>query len=152
MNEETDGGRHGVVVNRRASGIAQVITQLSRKVLEKRGADDLHAAQWSALRYFARAGRRTSTIMGLAGFLGNTTGSASRTVKSLTERGLVAGAPSRYDARSVNFTLTKAGEHTLTTDPLNDVSDALGVLTEDELTQLGSLLEKVERALEEARR
>nr|WP_246408540.1 MarR family transcriptional regulator [Parvularcula dongshanensis] len=127
------------------------MTQLSRQVLEKREVDDLHAVQWSALRYFQRAGRRASTVMGLSRYLGNTTGSASRTAKSLLDRGLIRGEPARHDGRSVLFSLTKAGQAALQRDPLLDVVAALSVLESDELALLGDLLDKVQVAMTEAR-
>ena len=138
-------------VRRRAGGVAQLLVQLSRRVLEKRDADDLHAAQWSALRYFARAGRRSATVMGLATYLGNTTGSASRTVRSLVERGLIVGEPLREDARSVALTLTAAGEAALREDPLNDVTDALAQIAEDDLARLGDVLDRVHQTMTERR-
>lgn len=132
---------------KQASGVAQLLMQLSRRVLEKRGVDDLHAVQWSALRYFSRAGRRAATVMGLANYLGNTTGSASRTVRSLVERGLIEGNPLREDARSVVFTLTVAGVTALGKDPLNDITDALSSLDERELTQLADTMDRVHASI-----
>ena len=136
---------------RKASGVAQLLVQLARRVLEKRDADDLHAVQWSVLRYLDRAGRRTATVRGVSVFLGNTTGSASRTVKSLAERGLVVGTTSRRDARSVVFTLTPKGSEMLARDPLGDLAEVLGVLNEDDLDRLGDLLDRVQAALDKAR-
>ena len=136
---------------RRAAGVALLLVQLSRRVLEKRDADDLHAVQWSALRYFARAGRRSATVMGLATYLGNTTGSSSRTARSLVERGLVVAEPLREDARSVSHVLTAAGEAALAEDPLGEVAGALGTLDEAELSALASALGKVQAAIEEGR-
>ena len=138
-------------VRRRAGGVAQLLAQLSRRVLERRDAEDLHAAQWSALRYFDRAGRRAATVMGLSTYLGNTTGSASRTVRSLTDRGLIVGEPLREDARSVGLTLTPRGRAMLERDPLNDVTDALCDLTEDDLARLGDLLDRLQQAIAERR-
>lgn len=139
-------------MRRRAGGVAQLLVQLSRRVLEKRHADDLHAVQWSALRYFARAGRRSATVMGLATYLGNTTGSASRTVRSLVERGLIVGEPLREDARSVALTLTAAGEAALREDPLNDVTDALAQIDEDDLARLGDVLDRIHETMTARRR
>lgn len=137
---------------RRASGVAQTLVQMARLLQEKRGSDDLHAVQWAALRYFARAGRRAATVQGLAAFLGNTPGSASRTAKSLTERGLLLGKPLREDARSTTFAVTPLGEDALRRDPLLEVAEAVAVLDEEEVARLGDLLDAVQTALAQARR
>ena len=136
---------------RRAGGVAQILVQLSRRVLERRDAEDLHAAQWSALRYYARAGRRSANVMGLATYLGNTTGSASRTVRSLVERGLIARTPLREDARSTYLALTPAGEATLANDPLNEVTDAIASLSAADLDRLGDALDAVSQSLAASR-
>ena len=136
---------------RRASGVAQTLLQLARQLQEKRTGDDLHAVQWAALRYFSRAGRRAATVQGLARFLGNTSGSASRTVRSLTERGLVTGQPLREDARSTTFSLTEAGLDALRRDPLLDLAQAVSALEDDQMTILGTLLDEVQTALERQR-
>lgn len=130
-----------------ARGVAGLLLQVSRRVQEKRAAGDLHAVQWSALRYLSRAGRRTATVAGLARYLDNTTGSASRTIKSLRDRGLIAPSRARHDARSVLFTLTPEGEETLADDPLNDVAASLAALDEADLARFASLLDHVEAAL-----
>lgn len=137
---------------RRAAGTAQLLVEMSRRVLEKRDANDLHAVQWSALRYFKRAGRRASTVMGLARYLGNTTGSASRTARSLLERGLISGETSRRDARSVVFSLTPAGETALGSDPLLEVAQALLILDSEELSALAETLDRVQTTLVAKRR
>jgi DNA-binding MarR family transcriptional regulator len=137
--------------DRRAQGVAQILMQVARRVHEKRGAADLHAVQWSALRYFARSGRQTATVNGFARYLGNTTGSASRTVKSLTERGLLEGSPSRHDARVNTLTVTARGRTLLANDPINDVAEALEILSGEELTALAAVLDKVSLTLGERR-
>lgn len=143
VSPDPPGDQANEATRRRAGGVAQLLAQLSRRVLEKRHADDLHAAQWSALRYFARAGRRAATVMGLATFLGNTTGSASRTARSLVERGLVDAVPLREDARCITMVVTQRGRDALALDPLNDVTDALCELSEEELALLGDVLDRL---------
>ena len=141
-----------VATGRRASGVAQTLVQMARLLQEKRGSDDLHAVQWAALRYFARAGRRAATVQGLSRYLGNTSGSASRTVKSLLDRGLLSGRALREDARSTTFSLTPEGEAALRRDPLIEVAAAVDMLDEADLNRLGSLLDAVQTALERQRR
>lgn len=137
---------------RRASGVAQALLQLARQLQEKRAGDDLHAVQWAALRYFDRAGRRAATVQGLARYLGNTSGSASRTVRSLVDRSLVESRPLREDARSNSYTLTPRGEAALTRDPLLDLAEAVSALEDEDMATLGTLLDEVQTALERQRR
>ena len=131
--------------------MAQTFLQLARRVQEKRTGDDLHAVQWAALRYLARAGRRTATVQGLARYLSNTSGSASRTIKSLQERGLVEGVPLREDARSTSYALTAFGEETLGRDPLLELAAAVSTLEPARVAKLADLLDQVQAALERQR-
>jgi DNA-binding MarR family transcriptional regulator len=128
---------------RRTHGTAQLLEQVARRLFEKRHPDDLHPVQWAALRYFARAGRRTANIAGLSNFLGNTSGSTSRTAKSLVERGLLTTEPSDHDGRSVTFCLTEAGVTALEADPIRDVANLLAALPEDELRQFARILTRI---------
>ena len=128
---------------RRAAGTALLFEQAARRLLEKRHPHDLHAAQWSALRYFARAGRRTANVIGLSRYLGNTSGSTSRTAKSLVDRGLLAVSPSDHDARSVMFTLTDKGHEVLKDDPLNELAEILAALSLEDIARLSQTLDIV---------
>lgn len=136
---------------RRAGGTAQLFEQLARRVLERRHGDDLHASQWSALRYFRRAGRRAATVIGLSRYLGNTSGSTSRTAKSLVERNLLSVAPALHDGRAVTFSLTEEGERRLAEDPLNDIAAVLSTLPDDDLQELARLLDTIDSRLRELR-
>ncbi|MGV6819269.1 MAG: MarR family winged helix-turn-helix transcriptional regulator [Parvularcula sp.] len=133
---------------RQAQGVAQLLEQVSRRVLEQRGVDDLHAAQWSALRYFSRAGRRAANVAGLARYLGNTAAPASRTARSLVDRGLLESAPSPHDARSMVFTLTTAGHDCLARDPLGNLAVIAADLPSDRLARLGECLEYIHMSLD----
>lgn len=124
-----------------------MLEQLSRRVLERRDTSDLHAAQWSALRYFSRSGERAANVAGLARYLGNTNGPASRTAKSLVERGLLTSTPARHDARSVVFSLTPDGHSALEKDPLHEIGVILEPLDEDKLAQLSECLDDIQRSL-----
>ncbi len=138
--------------SRRALGTAQLLEHVARRLLERRDRQDLHPVQWSALRYFARAGRRTATVVGLSRYLGNTSGSTSRTVKVLVDRKLLEVTPSQYDGRSLTFSLTDAGWEALADDPLNEVAAALELLAADDLTGLSGILEQVFAELSRQRR
>ncbi|MEM9422015.1 MAG: MarR family transcriptional regulator [Pseudomonadota bacterium] len=128
---------------RRAAGAALLFEQAARRLLEKRYPHDLHAAQWSALRYFSRAGRRTANVIGLSRYLGNTSGSTSRTARSLVDRGLLAVSPSDHDGRSVMFSLTEEGQKVLIDDPLNELADIFAMLPSENMAQLSQALDFV---------
>ncbi|WP_158548675.1 MarR family winged helix-turn-helix transcriptional regulator [Parvularcula marina] len=136
---------------RRASGTAQLFEQLARRVLERRNGDDLHASQWSALRYFSRAGRHAATVIGLSRYLGNTSGSTSRTAKSLVERGLLSVQPAAHDGRAVTFSLTEEGNRRLEEDPLHDLSGVLTHLDETEIAEFSRILDKINSQLRHLR-
>lgn len=128
---------------RRAVGTALLFEQVSRRLSEMRHPTDLRAAQWSALRYFSRAGRRTANVIGLSRYLGNTSGSTSRTARSLVDRGLLAVLPSEHDARSVTFTVTEAGKDALAQDPLLELADILVSLPPEEMARLSETLDLI---------
>ena len=128
---------------RRKRGIALLLEQSARLVYDHRDLHALHQVQWSALRYFARAGGKTSNVAGLAKYLGVTTAPASRTAASLVKRGLVIARPSPDDSRSRHFSLTDNGHLLLDDDPLNRVSDILETLDKDELTAFTLALDKI---------
>lgn len=128
---------------RRAYGAAQLFEQLARKVLERRSHDDLHASQWSALRYFSRAGRGAANVSGLSRYLGNTSGSTSRTAKSLVEKGYLKTEPAAHDGRALSISLTEDGERRLADDPLHDLSNVLADLPSEDLAELGRILDLI---------
>lgn len=136
---------------RRASGTALLFEQLARRILERRNGNDLHASQWSALRYFRRAGRQSATVIGLSRYLGNTSGSTSRTAKSLVERHLLTVEPAQHDGRAVTFGLTEEGLRLLDQDPLNDLSTILMQFSDEDVAQLSRLLDKIDTELRQLR-
>ena len=66
----------------------------------------LTPAQWSALRYFARANRFSRTPSAFAEFHGTTRGTASQTIKSLIAQGYLKQTRSETDRRSIRLDLT----------------------------------------------
>ncbi|MEM9989356.1 MAG: MarR family transcriptional regulator [Pseudomonadota bacterium] len=136
---------------RRAKGTAHLLEQVARRMHEKRYQKDLHAAQWAALRYFERSGRQTATVIGLSRYLGNTSGSTSRTARSLVDRNLLVVTPSKEDARSVTFTLTAEGHEMLKADPLHEVMEILTNLPPAELGPLSQALDMIQTDLHKRR-
>ena len=113
---------------RKAAGLASLYEQVLRTVYEKRGPADLQPAQWSALRFFRRAGASARTVSGLANFLGVTMGPASRTARTLRRRGFLTSSKNPKDARSIIFTLTGTGNSILKMDPLLRLARAMEAL------------------------
>ena len=99
-------------------GLAILLEQTARSIYEKRAPTDIHPGQWSALRFFTRAGRRARTVAGLANYLGVTRGPASRAASALVKQGYLSSVENKDDRRSPIFTLTKKGRSVLKDDPI----------------------------------
>jgi len=98
--------------------IAELLVHLGRAVQSEDARSELTAAQWTCLRFFARANGSTRTPSAFASFQATTRGTASQIIKSLARRGLVSPTRSERDRRSVCFDLTDKGRTMLDNDPL----------------------------------
>lgn len=105
--------------------IAELLVHIGRTARSEDAGSALTAAQWTCLRFFARANGSTRTPSGFASFQATTRGTASQTIKSLERMGLVTGTRSDRDRRSVSFDLTDRGHAMLTLDPLRDLVDVI---------------------------
>ena len=90
----------------------------------------LTTAQWTALRFFARANRASRTPSAFASFQATTRGTASQTIKSLLQGGFLQRHSSETDRRSVRFEVTAQGRDILEQDPLRHLMTALGGLSD----------------------
>jgi len=108
--------------------IADLVVHLGRACRSEDGNSDLTAAQWTCLRFFARANASTRTPSAFASFQATTRGTASQIVKALEGRNLIARHRSESDGRSVRFDLTGSGRALLSMDPLDDLNGLLGAL------------------------
>src|SRR6056297_75422 len=120
--------------------IAELLVHVGRAARSGDMGSELTGAQWTGLRFFARANGSTRTPSGFASFQATTRGTASQIIKSLERRGLVARTRSERDGRSVCFDLTDGGRAMLAQDPLGDligVIDGLGAAERDRF--LGTL-------------
>ncbi|MTJ81521.1 MAG: MarR family transcriptional regulator [Telmatospirillum sp.] len=133
--------------NSSSLAIAALVEQLGRQVQNLCFTKDLAPVQWSALRYFAKAGRAARTVSGLAAYTGVNVSSASRTIQLLLGKGLVRVETDLGDCRIKVVTLTDAGTLLLERDPLTALSAAVGTLDEAERADLRDLLEKLLFAL-----
>lgn len=112
----------------RLHGIASLVEQTARAVHDLCWTTDMQAAQWSALRYFGKAGERARNVVGLARYQGTNPGTASRTIGTLVRRGLLAVVVSPDDKRARIVSLTEAGRTLLTQDPLLVVETAIAAM------------------------
>lgn len=108
--------------------IAELVIHLGRLARSEDGASTLTPAQWTALRFLSRANAATRTPSGFASFHATTRGTATQTLKSLEQKGLIARRKCPDDGRSVRFELTLEGMATLSRDPLRDLALSLATL------------------------
>jgi len=109
--------------------------------------DELHPAQWSALRYLAKSDKLLRTTNQLAAHQGTNPGTASRTISALMRKGLVTSTVSRSDRRIRTISLTPAGRTLLQQDPLHRVATGLQRLPRETRAQLPGILEELHQAL-----
>ena len=97
--------------------IADLVLHLGRMASGDGLAEGLTAAQWAALRYFARANRFSRTPSAFAAFHGTTRGTASQTIKSLETQGYLTRTRSEADGRSARLDLIDKASTILARDP-----------------------------------
>ena len=105
--------------------IAELLVYLGRAARGGDTGSDLTAAQWTALRFFARANDMSRTPSAFASFHATTRGTASQTVKSLLHKGFLARYEAPDDRRSFRYDLTDAGRLVMRGDPLRVLSEAI---------------------------
>ncbi|MGY6634331.1 MAG: MarR family winged helix-turn-helix transcriptional regulator [Alkalilacustris sp.] len=102
----------------RASDLAAELLIHVARLAQSGGDHRLTPAQWTALRFFARANRLSRTPSAFSAFHATTRGTASQTVKALVAAGLLERHRHDDDGRSIRFELTPAGLAALEDDPL----------------------------------
>lgn len=100
---------------------AHLLERIGRLIRTDEQVGGLYPAQWSALRYLARANRFSCTPMALTNYLGSTRGTISQTLIALERKDLIKRTRSVRDKRSVNIELTIAGRTLLERDPIHDL-------------------------------
>ncbi|MDD7970490.1 MarR family winged helix-turn-helix transcriptional regulator [Roseinatronobacter alkalisoli] len=121
--------------------MADLIVHLAR-LAQNTGRTELTAAQWTALRFFARANRFSRTPSAFSEFHATTRGTASQTVKSLVALGLLQRQLNSNDARSTLIEVTQAGHNMLRDDPLGDLRRVLAALPEEMQRTLSQALQR----------
>ena len=129
---------------------AELIVHLAR-LAQSSGETGLTSAQWSALRFFARANKVSRTPSAFSAFHATTRGTASQTVKSLVNAGLLERHRNEDDGRSWRFELTEAGRETLRRDPTAALVRVLRALDHDQRDALMKCLQTVTGALSHLR-
>ena len=94
-------------------------------------AQTLTPAQWTALRYFARANRLSRTPSAFSEFHATTRGTASQVVKSLIVMGLLERRANQADGRSTLIEVTPDGHERLRHDPLVALGEAIEGLPDE---------------------
>ncbi len=120
--------------------IAELLAQVGRLAQGEGLVHGLTPAQWTALRYFARANRFSRTVSAFAEFHATTRGTASQTVKTLVRRGFLQRTRSQRDGRSARLDVTESGREMLVDDPLEVVAQAAGGLRPSGRLELLALL------------
>ncbi|RDC67741.1 MarR family transcriptional regulator [Rhodovulum sp. 12E13] len=131
--------------------IAELLVHLGRAVQSEDTRSELTAAQWTCLRFFARANDSTRTPSAFASFQATTRGTASQIIKSLERRGLVSRTRSERDRRSVRFDLTEKGRAMLDNDPLRVLVGLIDGLDHAESARFLTTLSGLASALAEKR-
>lgn len=131
-----------------AHQVSTLLDQVGRALHASGYAADLFPAQWSALRYFARADEPLRTASALARYQGLATGPVTRTVRTLVAKGLLAKAGPMGRGRSERIALTEAGRALLAVDPLARVTAAVEDLAEADRRTLARALDRVLRHLQ----
>ena len=101
--------------------IAELVLHLGSIVSGEGLVKGLTPAQWTVLRYFARANRFSRTPSAFAAFHGTTRGTASQTIKNLETQGYLTRTRSAADGRSIRLDLTDKARAIL----VNDLFEAL---------------------------
>ncbi|MCC1480771.1 MarR family winged helix-turn-helix transcriptional regulator [Roseibaca sp. Y0-43] len=117
------------------SDLADLLVHLSR-LAQSAANSPLTAAQWTALRYFARANPVSRTPSAFSEFHATTRGTASQTVRALVDMGLLARHADDRDRRSAKMEVTKAGHDMLAQDPLGSLRKVLAALPQAEQATL----------------
>jgi len=110
---------------RRTEEISDLLVHIGRSARGGNADSDLTAAQWTALRFFARANRVSRIPSAFASFQATTRGTASQCLKSLETKGLLVRRRSERDGRSVRFEVTDRGCVLLERDPLRHLITAI---------------------------
>lgn len=121
--------------------LADLLVHLAR-LAQSAANSPLTAAQWTALRYFARANTFSRTPSAFSEFHATTRGTASQTVKALVDMGLLTRQAHAHDRRSAVLEVTQAGHAMLDSDPLGGLRKVLAGLPQDDRDSMARAVRK----------
>ena len=121
--------------------MAEILEQLTQFSYGRGTSQGLRSAQWAALRYFHQAEDEVRTVGRLARYNLVTASSASQTIDTLVNRGLLKRARMDGDQRSYRVDLTPAGQQLLAEDPINLLVESLSTLPAKDQVQFAKSLE-----------
>ena len=136
-----------ILTSSNSDEIAELIIHLGRSSRGEDLASPLTAAQWTCLRFFARANRLSRTPSAFANFQATTRGTASQTIKVLEGRGLLARYRSDHDGRSVRLEITELGQEALKADPLLDLMTLIDDISSQERAVFLATLSRLSETL-----
>jgi DNA-binding MarR family transcriptional regulator len=105
--------------------------------------EGLYPAQWTALRFFAKAPDGSRTASALARFQGFANGPVSRTVRTLISKGLLRKAEPQPAGRAEHLVITDNARSLLDHDPTAAIAKAMQGLSEPERVALEHALKAV---------
>lgn len=121
--------------------LADLLVHLAR-LAQNTSNSPLTAAQWTALRYFARANPLSRTPSAFSEFHATTRGTASQTIKALVDMGFLTRQAHAHDRRSARMEVTQAGHALLLQDPLGALRDVLAAMPKDDQATLARVVRK----------
>ncbi|MEQ8370061.1 MAG: MarR family winged helix-turn-helix transcriptional regulator [Alphaproteobacteria bacterium] len=130
--------------------LADLLDRLARVARGMQFAAGLNPAQWEALRFVARANRQSRTPGALAAYLCVTKGTASQTLKSLTDKGYVESCRDGDDGRVRTLAISPAGQDLLSRDPLMALAAAAGTLDAGHCNTITNTLETLLQDVQQA--
>lgn len=128
--------------------VAELVEQLGHCACSEAFSAGLNPAQWAALRYFERANRFSRTVSAFAHYHGTTRGTASQTIRTLVQKGLLKRRPSEHDQRSFRLEVTARARAMLASDPFAEFVTAAANLPSEQCAILArglrAMLEQVQ--------
>jgi len=119
--------------------VADVIEHIGRRLQSLAYAEGLNPAQWTLLRFLARANPSARTPTGFSRFHLTTKNAATQTIDALRRKKLVRSGAHPHDQRAKLLELTSEGLKVLQRDPMNALVSALGRLPEEDLHHLARI-------------
>lgn len=126
---------------------AELLDHAMRAIYSQCFADGLNPAQWSALRYVARANPNSRTLTDFARFHFVSKSAASDTISALVRKELLIKKKDLHDGRVAQLELTERARQILHHDPLDLLVGALAQLSPQSQETATDLVAKVTRSV-----